>query len=105
MLGTMLALLVFVALESRRMYWAEAAPIVARARAEEACALFARREAEIEAVRRERLTAAVGWGEIGRIGARAAEETVIARRFALEQGCDAAALAPIRRGHRGGPPY
>jgi hypothetical protein len=94
MLGTMLALLLFVALESRRMYWQHVAPIVAQARAEEACARFARRQAEIEAATRERLAAALDWGEIGRIGARGAEETVIARRFALEQGCDAAALAP-----------
>lgn len=94
MIGTMVALLMFVALESRRMHWAKAAPIAAQTRAGEACARFARRQAEIEAASRERIAAAFDLGEIGRIGARAAEESVIARRFAVEQGCDAAALAP-----------
>ena len=94
MLGTMVALLIFVALESRRMYWAEAAPIVAKARAEEACAQFARRQCEIERAEREAIAAALDLAVIGRIGARATEETMIARRFAVEQGCDAAVLAP-----------
>lgn len=93
MIGTMVALLMFVALESRRMHWAKAAPIAAHTRADEACARFARRQAEIEAASRERIAAALDLGEIGRIGARAAEETVTARRFAVEQGCDAAVLA------------
>ena len=62
MLGTMLALLMFVALEIRRMHWQEVAPIVAQARAAAACARFARRQAEIETASRDRIAAAFDVG-------------------------------------------
>ena len=94
MLGTMLALLVFVALESRRMHWQEVAPIVAQARAEAACELFARRQAEIEDVTRDRMASAFDAEERSRIGRHSAEELETARRFALEQGCETTAPPP-----------
>ena len=94
MLGTMLALLLFVALESRRLHWQEVAPIVAHAREAAACERFARRQAEIEDVARDRMAGAFDVEERRRIGVRSAEQLATARRFALEQGCEAAALQP-----------
>jgi hypothetical protein len=94
MLGTMLALLIFVALESRRMHWQEVAPIVAQARAEAACEMFARRQAEIEDVTRDRMASAFDAEERSRIGLHSAEELETARRFAREQGCEKTSSAP-----------
>jgi len=91
MLGTMLALLVFVALESRRLHWQEVAPIVANAREAAACERFARRQAEIEAVTGDMMASAFDDEERRRIGVHIAEELETARRFALEDGCAAAA--------------
>jgi hypothetical protein len=93
MLGTMLALLLFVALESRRMHWQEVAPIVAQARAEAACERFARRQAEIDDVTRDRLAGAFDAEERRRIGVRSAEQLETARRFAREQGCEPVTVA------------
>ena len=95
MLGTMLALLLFVALESRRMHWQEVAPVIAHAREAAACERFARRQAEIEDVTRDRMAGAFDAEERRRIGVRSAEQLETARRFAREQGCvPAAAVAP-----------
>jgi len=94
MLGTMLALLVFVALESRRMHWQEVAPIVAHAREAAACERFSRRQAEIEDVTRDRLAGAFDAEERRRIGVRSAEQMATARRFGRAQGCEVAEPPP-----------
>jgi hypothetical protein len=94
MLGTMVALLIFVALESRRMHWQEVAPIVAQTRAVAACELFARRQAEIEDMTRDRMASAFDAEERSRIASHRAEELETALRFAREQGCVPTAVAP-----------
>jgi hypothetical protein len=94
MLGTMLALLLFVALESRRMHWQEVAPIVAHAREAAACERFARQLAEIEDVTRDQMASAFDAEERSRIQVHSAEEFETVRRFALERGCDTLASPP-----------
>jgi hypothetical protein len=94
MLGTMLALLIFVALESRRLHWQAVAPIVAQTRAAAACEVFARRQAEIEDVTRDRMASAFDAEERRRIGLHIAEELETARRFARQQGCEVAEPPP-----------
>jgi hypothetical protein len=92
-LGTMVAMLLFVALEARRMYWIGTA-IDASARGAAACEQFGRRQLEIDAATRELRASAFDAEQVRLIEAHVGEELATARRFALAAGCEAAALPP-----------
>ena len=93
MLGTMVALALFVALQARRIHWiAEANE--ANARAAAACARYQARLAEIEAVRSDETESAFDAEQKRRIEIRAFERATTARRLAGEAGCDGAPWAP-----------
>ena len=89
-LGTMVSLLLFLALEVRRQCLVAKA-INAQVDAEWACANFDRRQQEIDAVRREQFAGAFDTAEVQRIEARAGAALETARRIAREQGCDSPA--------------
>jgi hypothetical protein len=93
MLGAMVSMLLFVTLEARREYWVAKA-VYAQADAALACSSFDRRQAEIDAVKREQLASAFDAEEVRRIHERTGAALEIARRFALEQGCATAAPPP-----------
>jgi len=94
MLGTMISMLLFVTLEARRQCHVARA-LNEQAEAERGCANFARRQSEIDGVKREQLAGAFDGEEVRRIDARAREQLETARRFALEQGCMVPALPPL----------
>lgn len=91
MLGTMVALLLFVALQARRIHWIAEANN-ASARAQGACANFERRVAEIEATKRERLAVAFDAQERRQVEIRAFAQITAAQRFASQSkdGCETA---------------
>jgi hypothetical protein len=93
MLGAMISMLLFVALETRRQCCIARA-FDAEAEAEQACAKFASRQREIDGAKRELLAGAFDAEEVRRIDARAREQLETARRFALEQGCMVPPLPP-----------
>jgi hypothetical protein len=89
MLGTMVALLLFVALQARRIHWiAEANDAWARGLA--ACTNYERRRVEIEVTARERMAAAFDVEQRRSIEVRLFDQMTTAHRFALEAGCEAA---------------
>jgi len=94
MLGTMISMLLFVTLEARRQCYVARA-WNAQAEAERACASFARRQSEIEGVKREQLASAFDAEEVRRIDARSRAQLETAHRFALEQGCVVPPLPPL----------
>jgi hypothetical protein len=100
MLGTMVALALFVALQARRIHWiAEANE--ARARAAAACAHYQVRLAEIEAAQRDAMASAFDAEQKRSIDEWTFARATTARRFAVEDGCESAPavppLAPIEK--------
>jgi hypothetical protein len=93
-LGTMVAMLLFVVLEARRVYWI-GTTIDASARAAAACEQFGRRQREIDVAMRDQRASAFDAEQVRELEAHAREELVTARRLALADGCEAAAQLPV----------